>query len=93
MDKIFDFFNEWDKLAHTALSAILEAWFTMFFLFAVKHLWIALIASTVLTLLIGFAKETFDADQNGYFNWKDIIADSIGIVAILIPLIVIAICV
>ena len=93
MDKILSFFKEWDKLAHITSSAILEAWFTMLFLFAVKHLWIALIASTAFTLLIGFAKETVDADQNGYFNWKDIIADSIGIVAILIPLIVIAICV
>ncbi len=93
MDKIIAFFKEWDKMTHIATCCVMEAWFTMLFLFVVKHLWIAIIGGTVLTMLVGFAKETIDADQNGYFNWKDIIADSIGTVSILIPLILIAICV
>lgn len=92
MDKLKEFLSEWDKVMHILVSAVCFMFFTALGVATVKNFWIGILIGVSSAALIGFAKETVDADKNGYFNWKDIIADASGIIVMLIPLIIIGIC-
>ena len=87
MDKIINFFKQWDKLAHTAVSALIMVWFTCLGTLFFSN-WIALLFGSAVTLLCGFAKEGMDSSKEGnYFSTADFLADVIGLLVVGIPLI------
>lgn len=88
MDKIIDFFKQWDKLAHCAASCVIMLLFsalsTLWF-----NYWIALLVGTGVTAVCAFGKELYDKLGNGVASWDDIIADGIGWALALIPMLII----
>lgn len=78
MDKIINFFKQWDKLAHMTICLIVMLLFTsiasMWFLG-----WVSLLIGTGVTALCAFGKEGLDSMEEGnLFSWDDIIADAVG---------------
>jgi uncharacterized protein YfiM (DUF2279 family) len=60
-----------DKVAHFALSAFLCLAIARFL-----PLWVGITA----TMALGIGKEVYDAKTGGKVDWKDLIADGLGIV-------------
>lgn len=87
MEKIINFFKQWDKLAHMTVCLIVMLVFTaiasMWFLG-----WVSLLIGTGVTALCAFGKEGLDSTKEGnVFSWDDIIADATGYGIALISLI------
>ena len=61
-----------DKIAHFSISAFLTLGFAYFF-----PVWVAVVIVTT----VGFGKEYIDYKNGGKFDWKDIQADMLGIIA------------
>lgn len=59
-----------DKLLHVETSAIIVVLISL-----ILPIWVA----AIITLLIGVGKEIWDKYHNGTPEWKDILADAIGI--------------
>lgn len=90
MDKIIDFFKQWDKLAHASFACVIMLFATALGSIWLNY-WVSLVLGTGITALCAFGKELYDKLGNGTPNWKDIIACAIGWGFALIPLIVIGI--
>ena len=61
-----------DKIAHFALSAFLCLAICRFL-----PIWIAVVAAVV----VGVGKEIYDSKTGGKFDWKDVIADLLGVIS------------
>lgn len=88
MDKIFNFFKQWDKLAHACFGFLIMLWATAFSLFWFNY-WTSIIIGTGVTMLCAFGKELYDKLGNGFAEWKDILACAVGWVFALIPILII----
>ena len=78
MEKIINFFKQWDKLAHMAACLIIMLVFT-----AISSMWfsgwVSLLVGTGITILCAFGKECLDSfEEDNVFSWNDIIADAAG---------------
>ena len=88
MKKIFDFFKQWDKLAHACFGFLIMLWASALFLFWFNFWW-SLAFGTLVTALCAFGKEFYDSFAGGTPEWKDIIACAVGWALSLIPLLII----
>lgn len=60
-----------DKVAHFSLSAFLCLAISRFL-----PIW----AAIAIVVIVGVGKEIYDSKTGGKFDWKDIVADTLGIV-------------
>ena len=88
MDKIIDFFKQWDKLAHACFGFLIMLWATAFSLFWFNYWW-SIAVGTLVTAICSFGKEAYDRMSNGTPEWNDILACAIGWAFALIPILVI----
>lgn len=67
-----------DKLLHYTCCAIITALvFCAFVLAGAPHL-PSIAAGFATAMVIGFAKEFYDKTHGGFFDWRDVIADTVG---------------
>ena len=88
MDKIIDFFKQWDKLAHASLACVIMLVTTAVCTLWMNY-WAAVAVGTVVTAACAFGKELYDKLRGKVLNWKDIIACAVGWAFALIPMLVI----
>lgn len=88
MDKIINFFKQWDKLVHCAVSCVVMLFFTALSTLWFNY-WIALLIGTGVTAVCAFAKELADKLGDGVASWDDILADSVGWALAVLPLLII----
>lgn len=85
MEKLFKMLSANDKLKHMLVSLLCMLWFT-----ALGKLlfpwWVAITIASLITILTGVTKELNDSS----FSKEDLLADCIGWLCGLIPLIVLA---
>lgn len=88
MDKIKQFFSTKDKLQHIVFSMVLTLVFTA--LFSINFYFKpALLIAAGASLFCGIGKEVYDSINNKVASWLDILADFIGIILVVIPLMLI----
>ena len=90
MDKIINFFKQWDKLAHTAISCVIMLFFTALSTLWFNY-WIAILIGTGITTLCIFGKVFADKHGDGTPSWNDVIAGGIGWALAFIPILIIGI--
>lgn len=80
MKKIFNLFSkiEKDKLLHFSVSSFLCLLFSFIFSKFMNNT-LALTIGSLTTLTVGVAKEIYDQIKYKGFDWKDIVADILGI--------------
>ena len=88
MDKIINFFKQWDKLAHACFGFLIMLWSTALGAIWFNY-WVAIVVGTGITALCAFGKELYDKLGNGTPSWNDIIACAVGWTFALIPILVI----
>ena len=88
MGKIKQFFSTKDKLQHIVFSMVLTLVFTALFSISFCFKPSLLIAGGV-TLFCGIGKEVYDLTNDKVASWLDILADLVGVLLVVIPLILI----
>lgn len=88
MDKIKQFFSQKDKLQHVVFSMVLTLVFTALFSINFYFKPSLLIAGGV-ALFCGIGKEVYDSINDKVASWLDILADLVGVLFVVIPLILI----
>lgn len=86
MDKIKQFFSQKDKLQHIVFSMVLTLMFTALFSINFYFKPSLLIAGGV-ALFCGVGKEVYDSINDKVASWLDILADLVGVLLVVIPLI------
>ena len=66
--------RNWDKLAHFTACIVI---------FSILDILFGIATASLLTISIYIGKEIYDEYNGGVFDWKDIIADTLGLIFII----------
>lgn len=90
MDKIIEFFKQWDKLAHILVSMVTMLVFTALISLSVDN-WTAIGFSSIICAIAALVKEAYDAHGGGVCSRWDLLADGIGWLIATLSLVIVSI--